>query len=86
MCALRDNHALSAVSLACKYRLAQKPNRPPMKTINRRRKDGEPGDLVEADGKSTNRGILQSRLNSLVFGVADEEEEYDYDGMILCWY
>ncbi|KAH3839395.1 hypothetical protein DPMN_112825 [Dreissena polymorpha] len=41
MCALRDNRTLSAVSLACQYRLAVVPKRPPMRRLTRPKKHGE---------------------------------------------
>lgn len=88
MCALRDNRAVSATTLACKYRLDQQPNRPTMKKLVRKRKPG--GSISETNDISKDEDdiVSRDRINSNA-SKADEEEDFDFDGNYVVrflWY
>ncbi|XP_045206313.2 leucine-rich repeat-containing protein 74B-like [Mercenaria mercenaria] len=79
MCALRDNRSVSAVSLACKYRLSQQPNRPSMKKLSRRRKVSAANAGMTDGAENADDISARGRTDSTISGQAEEDEEFDFD-------
>ena len=72
---MRNNRSISAVSLASQYRLSQRPKRPEMKKVTRKKKPTE----VEED-VTVNTKRLLSDAGNFPWLLNNDDDEFDFDG------
>lgn len=77
MCALRDSRSISAVSLACQYRMNVAPKRPEPRRLSRKQKDGGSEKAEDVHRQTEVKERVQIKRQE------SEEEEFDFDGKKL---
>ena len=77
---MRNTRSVSSVTLANQYRLSQKPKRPEMKKITRKKKTADKEEEIIVP---TNRH--DSTASNYSWLLNDDDDGFDFDGEYLCF-